>query len=359
MKKLILFLLPIVAFSGLGFSSALAQQGQTENNAALPAEAEPFVEAGKKAAAFAKADLNGDGTLDYVIILDEDVCREDDYYKTLKRTTVVVVRDHHGKLSRAARNEEVVFCRNCPDGYEDGFADIVARENGFTIWNTVGKDDRTVFKYSFVYSRPARTWRLERFEKSDYNISTNRVRTKVFNTPRDFAPINFADLNPEKFTSKVESSRAPEKKPAARSKTRAVDVYLLEHPENDRMKPPQVVRAKRRVDARTPLAGAIKEMLAMMTENKDTTDLNNYLFRLQFVSASIKKETARLDFKYEQDTEFDWLWEMHPFFPEIVEKTALQFPNVKRILLCINGYEQHENGEGFYSINCDEEWRKK
>jgi hypothetical protein len=57
--------------------------------------------------------------------------------------------------------------------------------------------------------------------------------------------------------------------------------------------------------------------------------------------------------------EFDWLSEHHPSFPEIIEKTATQFENVKRVLMCINGYEQHEDGEGFYAINCDEEWEKK
>lgn len=181
----------------LNFSTISAQQ--VDNGESLPEEAAEFVTPKMKATRFVKADLNGDKTQDYIIILDDDICRDGDYYKEVKRTLVIVVRDRSGKLRRAALNENVVFCRNCPSGYEDGFADIIIDKNGFTIWNTVGKIDRKIFKYSFVYAPRLKTWRLEKFEKTDYNTVTNRIRNRIYTAPRNFAPVNFAAFDPSKL----------------------------------------------------------------------------------------------------------------------------------------------------------------
>jgi hypothetical protein len=98
MKKLILLILTMTVV-GLNFSTITAQK--TETDVPLPEEAEAFVGAGKKETKFVKADLNGDGTEDYLLVLEEDICREDDYYKTLKRTTVIVIRETKTSFSAA------------------------------------------------------------------------------------------------------------------------------------------------------------------------------------------------------------------------------------------------------------------
>lgn len=199
MKKLILSILTTTVI-GLNFLTIAAQETELEET--LPEEIEAFVNAGKKVTKFEKGDLNGDGTQDYILVLEEDICHDDDYYKTLKRTTVIVVRERDGNLRVAAHNEDVVFCLNCPDGSKDTFSDIFIDKNGFTIWNTVGKGERTIFKYSFVYSPRAKTWQLDKFEKRDYNIFTNRERTREYYAPRNFARINFTNFDPSKFKPK-------------------------------------------------------------------------------------------------------------------------------------------------------------
>jgi hypothetical protein len=238
----------------------------------------------------------------------------------------------------------------------DSFESLTVEPGGFSITNRGGFRDRWIGKYDFKFSSRDQTWLLARVFEANYeSVNPKPTWQKIYTPPRHFGKIYFDDFDPDDFlgTGTYNSSGA------RGNKTRRVNVYSLEYPENDQRMPPNLVLVQRRVNAKAPLAGAIKEMLAAMIEGKDLTDLNNYLYKLEFVSARIKNGTARLDFNYEEVKEFAWLWERHPSFPEIVEKTAMQFPNVKRVLLCVNGYEQHENAEGFYAVNCDEEWRKK
>ncbi|HEY8559025.1 MAG TPA: GerMN domain-containing protein [Pyrinomonadaceae bacterium] len=350
MKKLNLYVLVIV-FIAASHSALLAQTKSAaregEPDFRLPDEAKPFVEAEMKASAYAKADLNGDGTLDYILVLEQSISEDTEMNS---RPALIIVRDPKGKLSLAARNRFVIACRGCIGGMSDPFESLTVKPGGFSITNKGGFRDRWIGRYDFEFSPRDKTWLLAQVREANYESADPKPVWRKTYTPKHFGKIRFDDFNPEDF---------PGTGTAAQNETRAVDIYTLEYPDNDYAAEPNIVRAVRRVDAKAPLAGAIKALLAAMAENKGSSGFNNYLDKLEFVSARIKNGTARLDFNYEQDTEFGWLTESPPSFPVIVKKTATQFPQVERVLMCINGYDLRADDEGFAALDCDEQWRKK
>ena len=355
MKRMILSIAALtIAAAAAMFSPVDAQKKYAlrEGNPRfrIPAEIKPFVVAGMKAGAYAKADLNGDGTLDYILVLEQSITVDSEMNT---RPALIIVRDARGKLSVAARNRLAIFCRGCIGGTNDPFVGIEIGRRGFTITNRGGARDSWVGNYEFSYSRREKTWQLSRVVEANYEAGNPKpVWKKAFTPPKYFGKINFADFDPEDYLGKGERGEG-------QNKTRAVKIYLLEYPADDRTVQPKIVQVERFVDAETPLAGAMEAMLAAMIEKKEAAERNKYLHKLRFVSARIKNGTARLDFQYERDTEFDWLTERDSSFQEIVIKTATQFPTVKRVLMCINGYELRDDDEKFKATNCDEIWRKQ
>ena len=360
MKKLILFVLTIVFIWGAN-SALFAQTKFAAREGApdfrIPFEVKPFVEAEMKAIAYAKADLNGDGTLDYILVLEQAISKDSEMNS---RPALIIVRDRNGRLSLAARNRFVIACRGCIGGMSDPFESLTVRRGGFSVTNRGGFRDRWIGRYDFEFSPRDRTWQLARVAEANYeSVKAKPVWRKTY-TPKDFGKISFDDFDPDDLSGTGALTGAPAAAAGAtQNKTRAVSIYLLEFPKNDQTAEPTIVRVERRVDARAPLAGAIKALLAAMIENNKPIDSNKYLYKIEFVSARIKNKTARLDFKYKQDTQFGWLSEAHASFPEIVRKTATQFPNAERVLMCINGYDLRADDERFVAISCDEIWRNQ
>lgn len=355
MKRLILLITAQALFAAAMLSPLKGQiksaLREGEPNFRVPAELKPFVAAGMKAGAYAPADLNGDGTLDYLLVLEQAITADSEMNT---RPALIITRDRKGKLSLAARNRFVVFCRGCIGSMSDPFAGIEIGRQSFTVTNRGGSRDSWVGNYEFKYSPSEKTWQLARVVEANYESGNPRPIWRKAFTPKHFGKINFADFNPENYMEK-DAQRA-----AAQDKTRKVSIYLLEFPENNQTAQPNIVEVRREVNAQAPLAGAIKAMLAAMIENnKEVNDRNKYLYKLQLVAARIKNKTARIDFNYEQKTRFAWLSERHASFEEIVKKTATQFPDVELVLMCINGYELRDDDEKFKATSCDEIWRKQ
>ena len=161
----------------------------------IPAEVKPFVEKGAAAIAVESADLNGDGTMDFVLVtepLKPEAKSDEDNGD--ERTLSILTRDREGKLTLAKSNREVVYCKSCGGVFGDPFAGIEAKRNSFTVNNYGGSAWRWSESYQFNYSRIDKTWQLVRAESENYHTSDpNKVKTKI-RTPKTFGKIDIADF---------------------------------------------------------------------------------------------------------------------------------------------------------------------
>jgi len=171
----------------------------------VPDEVKPFIEKGMVAKEVENGDLNGDGTKDYILVLEKPFPEEKTYDEAgdAKRPTLVIVRDASGKLSLAARNDEVAYCRNCGGVMGDPFQGVEISGTGFTVSNYGGSAWRWSNAYSFKYSRRDNTWQLTRVEESSFNsLEPDKGKNTTYTPPKSFGLINFADFNPESFKGK-------------------------------------------------------------------------------------------------------------------------------------------------------------
>jgi len=171
----------------------------------VPAEVKPFVIAGMVPITLESADLNGDGSKDFILILDKPYDKKVPYDESGQenRPTLILIRDAAGKLSLAGRNDLVVYCRLCGGVFGDPFAGISIRGTTFTIDNYGGSADRWSDSFSFAYPRRDKQWQLTRVEQSSFNTFTpNKVKTSIFTPPKSFGLINFPDFDPQNFKGK-------------------------------------------------------------------------------------------------------------------------------------------------------------
>lgn len=175
-----------------------------ESDLKIPADVKPFVEKGMEAIALETADLNGDGTADFVLVLDKIRAKSDEVnYDESERPLLILTRGADGKLTVAGRNDGIVYCRYCGGVYGDPFDSLEARRNGFTVNNVGGSSDRWSASFQFNYSRRDKTWQVVRVVESSYNVfQSNKVKTKILTPPKDFGKINFTDFDPNNFAGK-------------------------------------------------------------------------------------------------------------------------------------------------------------
>lgn len=179
--------------------AAIAQNDEVK----VPVEVKPFIEKGMVSIALETGDLNADGKKDFILVLDKprDPKGEFDEAGDTQRLMLILVRDSSGKLSLAARNENVVFCRTCGGVFGDPFAGISITGTRFTISNYGGSNDRWAYDYTFAYSRRDNTWQLIRSEETTFQaLDPNRTTRKhVYLPPKSFGLINFADFDPGNY----------------------------------------------------------------------------------------------------------------------------------------------------------------
>ncbi|MDB5747239.1 MAG: hypothetical protein JWP72_2087 [Massilia sp.] len=178
----------------LVLSLALQACAATAATAKPPAELAPFVEPGTRLASFDAADMNGDGTQDYVVILQRDD-------ETGTRPLLIIGREKTGVLKLLKRNDQLVGCESCGGMMGDPFQELVVRDKGFTVSNAGGSRGRWSHSFEFKYARRDDTWQLVRAEESSYDAPDpdTSLKTSVYLPPRDFGKIDIADFDPFDF----------------------------------------------------------------------------------------------------------------------------------------------------------------
>ncbi|KQQ87881.1 hypothetical protein [Massilia sp. Leaf139] len=162
-----------------------------------PAELARFVEPGSCLLRFYPADLDGDGTRDYLVVLQ----RGDDMGS---RVLLVVGRGSNGALALLKKNGAVVGCQDCGGVMGDPFQELEVKGRRFTVSNAGGSRDRWSSSYTFAYSRRDKTWQLVRVEIDSFDVhapDTSR-ESQVHVPPKDFGKIDFADFDPDNYLKK-------------------------------------------------------------------------------------------------------------------------------------------------------------
>ena len=183
-------------------AAALAQNDAVK----VPDEVKPFIEKGMIPVACETGDLNGDGRKDFILVTSKLVPEGAVYDEAgdAERPTLVLIRDASGKLSIAARNDEVALCKNCGGVMGDPFQGVTIKGTRFTVSNYGGSNDRWSYDYTFAYSQRDQTWQLVRVEEESFqSLDPKRTdRRHIYTPPKDFGLINFADFKPENFRGK-------------------------------------------------------------------------------------------------------------------------------------------------------------
>lgn len=177
---------------------------QAQEAVQVPADVQPFVEQNTKPIALESADLNGDGTKDFILVLEDQKPKksEEDFEEGF-RSLLILVRGADGKLSLAKRNNDIVYCRTCGGVFGDPFDSVEVGLKTFTVHLYGGSSWRWSYGYKFNYSRIDKTWQLVRVEESTFHTSEpDKAKTKIYTPPKDFGKIDIADFEPENYLKK-------------------------------------------------------------------------------------------------------------------------------------------------------------
>jgi hypothetical protein len=171
----------------------------------VPDEVKPFVEKGKVAIALEAGDLNADGRKDLILVTSEPIPEGAAWEEGAgERSVLILVREAGGSLRLAARNDNVVLCRNCGGVFGDPFAGVEVRGTRFTINNYGGSNDRWSYSYTFAYSPRDRTWQLVRVVDESFHAldPKNTTRRRTYTPPKNFGLITFADFDSDNYLGK-------------------------------------------------------------------------------------------------------------------------------------------------------------
>ena len=187
-------------FACLFALTAIAQNDEIN----VPDDVKPFVEKGKAAIALETGDLNADGRKDLILVTSEPVAEDAAWEEGAgERSVLILVREAGGALRLAARNDIVVYCRNCGGVFGDPFAGVEIRGTRFTINNYGGSNSRWSYSYTFDYSRRDGTWQLVRVvDESFHTLDPKSMRRRTYTPPKNFGLINFADFDPDSYLGK-------------------------------------------------------------------------------------------------------------------------------------------------------------
>jgi hypothetical protein len=111
------------------------------------------------------------------------------------------------------------------------------------------------------------------------------------------------------------------------------DDYDAEYTEKN---PYNLFAVKRKVDARAPLRNTLKALADGATKAEENQKLFSAMFGIKLLSVRLEKGTAYTYFTMPEGATFSG--DGSPFiFKGVVEKTALQFPQVKKVVVCLDG----------------------
>lgn len=134
-------------------------------------------------------DLNRDTYTDLLLILKR--ADENDSNDDLQRPLLVFTGTAQG-LQLAARNDNVVLCKNCGGIWGDPYSRMVIKNGYFSIEHYGGSNWRWTRIITFKYNDTEKTWYLHRDAGVSYNNGDPEGTEEQFTThPEDFGKLKF------------------------------------------------------------------------------------------------------------------------------------------------------------------------
>jgi len=143
---------------------------------------------------FQIGDLNGDGRLDALVVLDQP-----EPGNALDggppRTVVLAVADAAGQLRKATQNDKIIPCRDCGGIGRDPFGYSRIDKDGFTLLTEGGSREHWWSEYTFKYTADAKSWTLAKVWRGASDTVTKESKEVTW-TAKDFGVVKFEDFDP-------------------------------------------------------------------------------------------------------------------------------------------------------------------
>ncbi|HEX6626276.1 MAG TPA: GerMN domain-containing protein [Pyrinomonadaceae bacterium] len=145
---------------------------------------------------------------------------------------------------------------------------------------------------------------------------------------------------------------AGEAQTATPARLREVKIYLVNsEAEYDAKNPFGLQAVARKVDARRPLRAALAALVAGPTAAEEERGLGSSTYGIRFISVKLKRGVAHAHFALPNDRGFPG--DLAPaIFKQAVTKTATQFPNVRRTVICLDGDLNFDDESGAPPKEC-------
>ena len=188
--------LPLTTFLAVALAAQVGSQAHAQEPVKLPAELKPFVLSGYEPFDVSSADLNRDGTVDYILVLQKKGDQEEG-----SRALLIITRGKDGTLKQVKRNDQIVLCAQCGGVMGDPFQSVEVAPGQFTLSHSGGSAWRWSSVVKFAYSRRDATWQLVRVEEDSFHTGDPEKTAKheVFTPPKSFGKIDIADFEPGNF----------------------------------------------------------------------------------------------------------------------------------------------------------------
>lgn len=160
---------------------------------------------------------------------------------------------------------------------------------------------------------------------------------KIFAVSRNFLLVGFAllSISSAAFVAPVAAQTGK------REKLREVKIYLADDSGDadanfDSENPHGLVAVRRKVGAKSPLRGALLALTRGATKAEEKRMWFSATFGIKLLSVRLENQTAYTYFTMPEGASFSG--DLSPLvFRSAVEKTALQFPEVKEVVVCLGG----------------------
>lgn len=160
----------------------------------VPQEIKPFIKADTTVLDVKSADLNGDGTQDYVLAVEHNLTNSESQEPI--RTVVILEREKSGVLKIAAKSDHAILCKGCGGVFGDPFESLEAKKMQFSIHHFGGSRIKWNCSYTFRYSSKDRAWELVQVDDGRWTESAD---VQTFLPPRDFGKIDFREFDSENW----------------------------------------------------------------------------------------------------------------------------------------------------------------
>jgi hypothetical protein len=122
------------------------------------------------------------------------------------------------------------------------------------------------------------------------------------------------------------------------AQSKEVKIYFIKDPydNSDPKNPGSLGAVTRKVSAKSPLRGALLALTGGPTAAEEKRGYSSSTWGIRLLSVKLKSGTAYAYFTMPGGAMFSG--DNSPFiFKDAVEKTALQFPNVRKVVVCLDG----------------------